>query len=486
MLAGSVGSANVFDIGGNLILEAGTSVDPNAINVSNGGVVAVYGAVGVTATSVAPGANLTVNSSGSYGNSAAAGTLAVSGVMNVENGATVLVSAASLSGSSAAVTVLGGGAFQVGNTSSPGAVTLSGGTLSAAALSTLTGAFTVSGSSTLNLNGTALGSVTLDSGTLMGGGSLSNGVDASSASPGAIIQGGDAPGTLTLNGASTLAANVVDQVAIDGNVGYSQYALGAAGSLNLNGAGLTIALGTVDAPFTPYPGDTFTIVSVGTAGASLSGTFATAAVGTQAATSASLSGDTVGTVAIGGAAVAVQIFYPGTYTGATAAALGLSSGASLAGVVLHVQGPAGGGGPTGPIVISGTVAPTGLDVTLNGASGYTQYEVTTGNTLNLVGAALNVQDLVGAIDYGAYTIVDDQTGTSYSTASPSSAFAIQRGRRTSSKRRPPVERRAEPGASHTHPPPRPERRQRPTNARSSRPVRQCRGPQPLRPLRPSA
>jgi hypothetical protein len=218
-------------------------------------------------------------------------------------------------------------------------------------------------------------------------------------------------------------------VNIDGNVGYSQYALGSSGTLNLNGAGLSIAF---ENGFVPYPGDTFTIVSNNAAGNGISSltTFGTAAISGQAATAAS-DGATVGTVTIGTATVPVQIFYPGYTDGATA--LGLPTGTSLSNVVLHVQGPSSGSpsGPSGPIAVSGSLSSTApTTINLDGAGGYTQFEVTGSgsNLLNLNNAPLSVNDIDGAVSYGTYTIVNDQTSNSYtnSNANISSAqFAIQ-------------------------------------------------------------
>jgi hypothetical protein len=423
IIAGSAASGGTFNLSGSLTLASGGSAGPSQINILSGGAMLANGAVGDTATSVAPGGTLIVG--GAYGLDTSAGTLTVSGAVTIQSGATLQVQTAAISGSSAAVTVLSGGAFQVGSTSSPNAVTIgSSGQLIGQTGSTLTGAFTVSGGSTLQVNGVSNGSVTLSNGYLSGGGSIAGGLNASSAT-GSTIAGGNAPETITIDGASTLAAGVTDAVTIDGSVGYSQYALGASGTLNLNGAGLSI---TFAPGFEPYPGNSFTIVSNNAAGTGISAaTFGTATVGTQSPVTAS-DGATLGTVTIGTTLVPVEIFYPGSSAGA--AALGLASGASLKNVVLYIQGPpvtaptSPGGGPPSMTPISGVIS-SGLSVQLKGAEGYTQYEVTGSNTLNLNGQTLTVTDIVGAIDYGTYTIVSDQTGKSYSNTAANSQYAIQ-------------------------------------------------------------
>jgi hypothetical protein len=251
---------------------------------------------------------------------------------------------------------------------------------------------------------------------LLGGGVLNGTVNATGNTPGSIVQGGDAPGTITVNGTgSSLGPDVTFQVNIDGNIGYSQLALGASGTLNLNGAPLNINFND----FVPYPGDSFTIVSNNAAKAGITGAFGMASVNEQTAISAT-DGATVGTVSIGGTAVPVEIFYPGSTAGATA--LGVTT---LTDVVLYVQGPIVSGGPSAPIAVSGVLTADAqyTGVTFNGAAGYTQYYVPSGDALNLGGAQLTAQDLAGAISYGTYTIVSDQSGRSYNNSGGNS-YAI--------------------------------------------------------------
>ena len=141
-----------------MTIEPGVSAGPSVVNLSGSGALTVAGTVGDTLTSVAPSASLNIRS-GLYGLTGS-GSIAVSGALTIGGAASLAVSGATLSGSNASVTLNNGSLFQVGTTGTPGAVTLNGGgQLAATAGSTLVGAFTLNGGSSLDLDGTASGSI---------------------------------------------------------------------------------------------------------------------------------------------------------------------------------------------------------------------------------------------------------------------------------------------------------------------------------------
>jgi autotransporter-associated beta strand protein len=245
-------------------------------------------------TTVASG-TLDVTSSGATG---------ISGVVEVQGGATLQVSAAtydlpsgglkldassSLAGSGGSadtvvggITLAGAATIDIGSTGSltlPGVIgggygltTGGAGTLILTGTSNYTGATTVS-AGVLEVDGSIAASsgVTLDSGaTLSGGGSVPSVTADGTIQPGSTASP-TSTGTLIVAG-GTLNADSTVGIRLDGTTpgsDYDQISVGASGTLALDGPALGLSLGS---GYSPTLGTSYTIVSMGTS-ATHSGTF---------------------------------------------------------------------------------------------------------------------------------------------------------------------------------------------------------------------